>query len=131
MSFHVPERYRIRSGPLGSGPDYGNNGAFLIPPSLAGKRPALRVIATDNDGWEHVSVSTPSRCPTWDEMCLVKLLFWDAEDCVMQLHPPESRWINNHPHCLHLWRPQAVEIPQPPAWMVGDPKSNLTREARR
>ena len=24
----------------------------------------------------------------------------------MQLHPAEQEYINQHPYCLHLWRPQ-------------------------
>lgn len=46
--------------------------------------------------WEHVSVSLHDRCPTWDEMSLVKDLFWlptetviwSRSDVVYEL-PPE------------------------------------------
>lgn len=126
---HVPEHYRIRTGYMGSGPEVGNNGAFRIP-ALGRIRPLpLTVIASNGDGWadcgyeppvwEHVSISTPVRCPTWEEMCFVKGLFWDDEDTVMQLHPPKSQWINNHPYCLHLWRPIGIAIPMPPSLAVG------------
>ena len=71
----------------------------------------LTVVATDGSGWDHVSVSLPTRCPTWEEMCLVKSLFFDDEEAVMQLHPPQSDWVNNHEFCLHLWRSQTVPIP--------------------
>lgn len=118
MSFHVPNKYRVRSGPLASSPDDGNNGGFFVPYAL-GPRAPLKVIASDGCGWEHVSVSLPDRCPTWDEMCAIKALFWDAEDAVMQLHPPRSTWVNNHPYCLHLWRPVEGAIPLPPQFMVG------------
>lgn len=70
------------------------------------------------EGWEHVSVSTPRRPPNWKEMCFIKALFWDGEDTVMQLHPPESTYVNDHAHCLHLWRPTRVAIPLPPTIMV-------------
>lgn len=79
----------------------------------------LRIIASNGMGWDHVSVSLPTRCPTWEEMCYVKSLFFDEEECVMQLHPPRSQWINNHPYCLHLWRPQSQDIPRPPSITVG------------
>jgi len=52
-------------------------------------------------------------------MSFVKDLFWDAEDTVMQLHPPQSKWINVHPYCLHLWKPLFQEIPLPPEISVG------------
>lgn len=36
----------------------------------------MAIIASWAGGWEHVSVSLRNRCPTWDEMCLVKDIFW-------------------------------------------------------
>ena len=72
-----------------------------------------------SDGWEHVSVSTAIRCPTWDEMCFVKDLFWPEEEAVFQLHPPKSQWISNHPFCLHMWRNEQYPIVMPPPIMVG------------
>lgn len=76
-------------------------------------------IASWGMGWEHVSVSTQHRCPTWEEMNWIKDQFFDSDEAVMQLHPPKHNYINNHPHCLHLWKPVDVEIPQPPLEMVG------------
>lgn len=80
----------------------------------------LRVIASWGMGWDHVSVSHQDRIPTWEEMCWVKGQFFEPDECVMQLHPPEADYVNNHSRCLHLWRPQDVEIPRPPSMMVGD-----------
>lgn len=117
MSFHAPNQYRLRKGPMGTDESYGNNGAFFVP-SRPGK-PPFKVIASDGEGWDHVSISLPDRCPTWEEMCRVKALFWDDEDAVMELHPPRSDWVNNHRFCLHLWRPQHCTIPLPPSIMVG------------
>lgn len=59
------------------------------------------------------------RTPTWSEMSFVKDVFWGEEDMVMQLHPPKSEYVNNHPHVLHLWRPTEQIIPIPPAIFVG------------
>jgi hypothetical protein len=72
----------------------------------------------DQPPWEHVSVSIAKKIPTWVEMCWVKALFWDDEDAVMQLHPPKSTYVNNHPNCLHLWRPVDVPIPLPDRGLV-------------
>jgi hypothetical protein len=84
-------------------------------------RGGLRVIASDGSEWpfegipwEHVSVSLPTRCPTWDEMCFVKRQFWRDEDCVIQFHPPRSQYVNAHRYCLHLWKPVGIELPLPP-----------------
>ena len=132
MSFHVPEQYRQENaGDWSSTSEDGNNGAFCIPASAVRRRPTIWIIASDGEGWEHVSVSTAVRCPTWEEMCKVKDLFWDPEDTVMQLHPPKSQWINNFPYCLHLWRPTGETIPLPPSIMVGYAALNPEREARQ
>lgn len=80
---------------------------------------ALRVIASWGEQWDHVSVSHPSRIPTWEEMCWIKSLFFEPDEAVMQLHPPQSEYVNNHPRCLHLWRPHNATIPLPPTIMVG------------
>lgn len=124
MTFRFPEKYRLRKGELGSSLEAdGLNGAGFIP--VRTHRAPLKFIASDGSGcvvgerWEHVSVSLPDRCPTWQEMCAVKALFWDDEDSVMQLHPPRSTWVNNHSYCLHLWRPVDATVPLPPEWMVG------------
>lgn len=69
----------------------------------------LCVIFSEGLGWDHVSVSLPTRCPTWEEMCYVKNVFFDEHEAVMQLHPPRSEYVNNHPYCLHLWKPQSPE----------------------
>jgi len=121
----TPPSGRVRRGPLASTDDDGNNGAFLIHGPLG----LLTVIASDGSDWsesgltglpwEHVSVSTPHRTPTWKEMHYVKALFWADDEIVMQLHPAQSDWVNNHAHCLHLWRPLGREIPTPPAITVG------------
>jgi hypothetical protein len=81
----------------------------------------LRIVASDDqgEGWEHVSVSHAKRVPDWDEMCYVKSLFWLPQETVMQLHPPEAEYVNNHPRCLHLWRSTKVPIPLPPSIYVG------------
>jgi len=118
---HVPNQYRIRAGELGSSDDVGQEGAFLVPPpgrKRVRPRNCLLVIASNAGGWEHVSVSLRKRSPIWDEMCYIKALFWAPEDTVQQLHPPQSTYINNHPYCLHLWRPTETTVPLPPTWMV-------------
>ncbi len=109
--------YRVRTGRLASVTSDGNNGAFRVP--MLADNISVNVIASDGEGWEHVSVSLPNRCPTWEEMCRIKALFWDGDDCVIQFHPPVTDYVNNHPYCLHLWRPIRAAVPMPPRWMVG------------
>ena len=77
-----------------------------------------------------MSVSWPNRCPTWDEMCMVKKAFFEPEDVVIQYHPAESEYVNLHPHCLHMWRPRFTKIPCPPSWMVGPKKGESLTDVR-
>lgn len=70
-------------------------------------------------GFEHLSVSTPVRCPTWNEMQMMKEIFFKDDEVCMQLHPAKENYINNMEYCLHIWRPINKEIPCPPNIMVG------------
>lgn len=123
MTFHVPEKYRLKKE--GGGFD---TGVFIIP--RRGQSAPLKVIVSGSSiwdevfgsgttPWEHASVSLPTVCPTWPEMCRVKNLFWDEEDLVVQYHPPKEDYVNMHKYCLHMFRPLGIEMPKPPKIMVG------------
>lgn len=90
-----------------------NRGVFLIPSKVRGGED-LRIIADTGEGWDHVSVSTKNRTPTWEEMDMVKRLFFKRDEVVMQLHVAVDDHINIHSHVLHLWRPTNGCIPMPP-----------------
>jgi hypothetical protein len=79
----------------------------------------MKVIASDGLGWDHVSVSCQGRCPTWEEMAWVKQQFWRDDETVVQFHPSKHLYVDDHPHCLHLWKNQGVEIAVPPMDLVG------------
>lgn len=91
-----------------------DGGLFKIP--FGGKK--FNVIASHGGGWEHVSVDGGKCTPTWKEMCFIKSLFFDENDCVIQYHPPKSKYVNALSTCLHLWRPIWAEIPMPPIEFV-------------
>jgi len=110
---------------LASDRSYGNNGVFTLKFQFPGGPPTIvHCIASDGEGWEHVSVGYQGRSivPSWDIMCKVKDLFWDPEDCVMQFHPPKSQYVNYNPGILHLWRPVNKNVETPPAILVGPKK---------
>lgn len=134
----VNNQYRVRTHPvLGSDNSYGNNGFFVMPHYKIALY-YFQCQVSDGMGWQHVSITIikdisssskkkfqmVERCPTWEEMCHIKSLFWDDEESVMQLHPPKSQWVNNHPYCLHLWKPDNIEIPLPLQIMVGSKALN-------
>lgn len=121
---NYPNRWRIRvRGPFYSDETFGNNGMFNLPHQEHPKQRYI-VIASDGKGWEHVSVHVgksdgSERTPTWDEMCYIKSVFWDEEDCVVQYHPRRSEYITAHSHTLHLWRPTGQVLPEPPSILIG------------
>jgi hypothetical protein len=87
----------------------------------------FRYIFSYGGDWEHVSISilynrgTPKRlfrCPTWEEMCMFKEIFWRDDEIVMQLHLAKKDYVNNVNHCLHLWRPMKENVPTPPKIFV-------------
>lgn len=98
-------------------PDPSVEGAFVAKSPIDGGD--LRIIASTDLGWDHVSVSRKNRPPNWTEMSYVKRLCFRDHETAMQLHVPVSDHIDIHPYCLHLWRPHDREIPRPPPEMVG------------
>ncbi len=99
------EPCRIVNGPHGSDASIGRYGAFIF------REKSLRVICSEGEGWDHVSVSRDDRIPTWEEMQWVKELFFKDSEAVMQVHP----------RSLHMWRPNdGREIPLPPSFLVGN-----------
>src|SRR5262245_56707138 len=118
----VPEKLEAGRDRSLSSPDYGLTGAFVLNGPCGS---VLRIIANDAEepsaqGWEHVSVSCPHRCPNWEELCFIKDLFWEDEELDIQYHVPKSQHIDNHPHVLHLWRDIQNPHPRmPPSTTVG------------
>lgn len=90
--------------------------AYLVHPRY--KLHAVGIIASWGGGWEHVSVSLKNRCPTWEEMCVVKDIFWEESECVVEFHPPKSEYVSIHPYCLHLWKKIGAEYELPPKEFV-------------
>lgn len=117
MSFKVPEKNRIAFKGLKHD---ALNGHFKI--FLPKNQGHLFAIASNHAGWEHVSVSKiykgSSALPNWSDMCRIKNLFWDEEDCVVQFHPPKQDYVNICQYALHLWRPIGIEFPRPPKQLV-------------
>lgn len=117
---NILNQYRLTAeekGGYGAEGD-GKNGIFKV--FVDGR--SFFCIASNGGGWEHVSVSPCNRkrktCPTWEEMCAIKNMFFEDDEAVVQYHPPKSDYVNNYPYCLHLWRPANQEIPRPPKLFV-------------
>ena len=107
----IVEKGRMTHGQLASSTD-DTWGMFFLTHPRSGIR--LKVMIGDGKGWDHVSVSSKKSTPKWNDMCWVNSLFFESDECVIQYHPPETNYVNFHPHCLHLWKPQGTPIPMPP-----------------
>jgi hypothetical protein len=94
------------------GPSQGDYGYFVYGP--------CKIISSGSGSdWEHVSVSCVDRCPTWDEMCKIKDLFWSEAETVLQFHPKKSAYVNAHEFCLHLWKRIGEDHALPPKHLIG------------
>lgn len=122
MTYSCPEEYRVTHPQMGIG-DH-ENGLFCVPTvKTQPDNYYLQIIASKGDGWEHVSCvlvrGGTHTTPSWENMCKVKDLFWTKDDTVIQIHPPESEYVNFHPNCLHLWRAIDASYDLPPTYMIG------------
>lgn len=70
------------------------------------------VWSENEDGWEHVSVSPKKKfnTPTWNDMCVLKEVFFRDDEEAYQIHPKKSEYVNIQDNCLHLWKPVGHEI---------------------
>lgn len=101
------------------------NGTFIIDKHKNGE--FYFVIVSNGLGWEHVSVTlhkkngaSIKRCPSFEEMQMVKEKIFTEEEAVFQLHPREEDYVNTHPYCLHLWKPNNCSMIVPPLYSVND-----------
>jgi hypothetical protein len=109
-------RWRIRNGQFASTDQEGFNGHFLVP--LNGE--LWHVIISDEFGWKHLSVTNAQRkmMPPWEIMCRLKEAFYGDDEWCVQFHPARDAYVNDHPFCLHIWRPLEDELPKPPLVFV-------------
>lgn len=97
-------------------------GAFNVP--LPCGRMA-HVVASQGEGWDHVSVSLPDRCLMWEEMMFVKRAFFKRDEWAVEFHPPERENRSLHDYCLHLWRPRLATFPLPDPFLVAPAENGL------
>ena len=86
---------------------------------LTGK--GYSIIMSWGGGWEHLSVNPlkNDKTPTWDFMCRMKEMFFNDDEACVEYHPRKQDYVNNMPHCLHIWRPTKEKLPCPPDIFVG------------
>ena len=90
----------------------------------------MSFVASWGGGWDHVSVAPLKKkiTPDWETMCRVKDIFFKPEEAVIQIHPPETEYVNLMQNCLHLWRANDKPMLLPPSFMVGPRKEQTIAE---
>jgi hypothetical protein len=109
-------RWRIRSGQMGSENTEGWNGCFIVP--VNGQ--LWQVMLSDHYGWRHLSATNTQRrqLPPWEVMTRLKDLFFaDEETCVLYI-PAKGDYINEHPYVHHLWSSLEEPLLKPPVVLV-------------
>jgi hypothetical protein len=52
----------------------------------------------------HLSISTPYRNPTWEEIHTARYDFIPDEITMAMILPPKEEYVNIHNYCFHLWQ---------------------------
>lgn len=61
------------------------------------------IILSIADGCWHLSISTPDRLPTWEELKQARYDLVPDRVTMAMLLPPKEQYVNVHPFCFHLW----------------------------
>lgn len=86
----------------------------------------LFCMVSTKDGWELVRITLKKmadkktnrvvgvdRSLTREECCIVKDLFWNPEECVVDFIGPMTHYVGNIVHSTFLWRPVDNPLPVP------------------
>ena len=74
-----------------------------IPGAQAYRFGECLVIVSQDGGYWHMSISHPSRYPTWDEIRDARYELVPDHVTMALLLPPREEYVNIHPNCFHLW----------------------------
>lgn len=88
---------------------------------IKGPMKGSSVIWSYAGGWEHVSINKKTTTPSWEEMCMLKDMFFSDDETVVQFHPAKENYVNISENCLHLWKPiekYSGKMPTPPTILV-------------
>lgn len=69
----------------------------------------LVIVGHSEDGW-HLSISHPTRYPTWDEIKEARYRLTPHNVTMAMILPPPDEYVNLHENCFHLWE---IEAPKP------------------
>lgn len=67
------------------------------------------LVGRENGKW-HLSISHPTRNPTWEEIKMARYALIPDDVWMAMLLPPKKHYINVHEHCFHLWEVDGCEF---------------------
>jgi hypothetical protein len=79
----------------------GNKGKFSPGRFKMGRCTVL--VTIDNGKW-HLSISTPSASPSYNEIKQARYAYVPDDVTMAQIFPPKKEFVNIHPFCHHLWQ---------------------------
>lgn len=62
-----------------------------------------KVLVGVEDGGIHMSISHPTRYPTWDEQKEARYQLCPPNITMASYMPPLAKFVNIHPNCFHWW----------------------------
>jgi hypothetical protein len=70
----------------------------------------LTVLVSQDAGRWHLSISSPSTNPSWEDITEARYRFLSAEAFMVMCLPPKEFYVNVHQHCFHLWETQDIHL---------------------
>ena len=59
---------------------------------------------------KHISISHPSRYPTWDEIKEARNRFMPRDRDGFMVLPKKGEYVNIHQNCFHIWMPLKANV---------------------
>ncbi len=78
--------------------------ASPIPSAKAYVFDECSVLVGVEGGLWHLSISHPSRYPSWEEIRDARYALVPDGVTMAMLLPPKDQYVNIHPNCFHLWQ---------------------------
>jgi hypothetical protein len=69
-----------------------------------------KILVSQDNGLWHLSISTPSASPSYEEIKAARYKYIPNDVTMAQIFPPKEEFVNIHPFCHHLWEIKPDEI---------------------
>lgn len=101
--------------------ELGADGAFFQNHRLRQSVIISACVEEDGRRWIHLSIASPDRLPSYEDLCWLKRTFLGEEGKAILVFAPASVHVNLHSKCLHLW--SCMEETDPLPEFSGFPKA--------